>query len=34
MLRFQTPLTTAAREIIVYCLEVAADEIVELVRGP
>ena len=30
MLRFQTPLTAAAREIVVYCLEVAADEIVEL----
>src|SRR5262245_21735883 len=30
MLRFQAPLTTAAREIVVYCLEVAADEIVEL----
>jgi hypothetical protein len=30
MLRFQTPLTAAAREIMVYCLEVAADEIVEL----
>ena len=30
MLRFQTPLTAAAREIVVYCLEVAADEIVDL----
>lgn len=30
MLRFQTPLTAAAREIVVYCLEVAADEIIEL----
>jgi hypothetical protein len=30
MLRFQSPLTAAAREIIVYCLEVAADEIVDL----
>jgi hypothetical protein len=30
MLRFQTPLTAAAREIMVYCLEVAADEIVDL----
>jgi hypothetical protein len=30
MLRFQTPLTAAAREIIVYCLEVASDEIVDL----
>ena len=30
MLRFQTPLTAAAREIIVYCLEAAAFEIVEL----
>jgi hypothetical protein len=30
MLRFQTPLTAAAREIIVYCLEVAADEIIDL----
>jgi hypothetical protein len=29
MLRFQTPLTAAAREIIVYCLEVAADEILD-----
>jgi hypothetical protein len=30
MLRFQTPLTAAAKEIMVYCLAVAADEIVEL----
>jgi hypothetical protein len=30
MLRFQDPLTAAAREIIVYCLEVAADEILDL----
>ena len=30
MLRFQTPLTAAAREIMVYGLEVAVDEIVEL----
>jgi hypothetical protein len=30
MLRFQTPLTAAAREIIVFSLEVAADEIVDL----
>jgi hypothetical protein len=30
MLRFQTPLTAAAREIVVYCLEVAADEMVDL----
>jgi hypothetical protein len=30
MLRFQTPLTAAAREIMVYGLEVAADEIVDL----
>jgi hypothetical protein len=30
MLRFQTPLTAAAREIIVFCLEVASDEIVDL----
>src|ERR687891_1504290 len=30
MLRFQSPLTAAAREIIVYCLEVAADEIIDL----
>jgi hypothetical protein len=30
MLRFQTPLTAAAREIVVYCLAVAADEIVDL----
>jgi hypothetical protein len=30
MLRFQTPLTAAAREIIVYCLEVAAYEIIDL----
>jgi hypothetical protein len=30
MLRFQTPLTAAAGEVIVYCLEVAADEIVDL----
>jgi hypothetical protein len=30
MLRFQTPLTAAAREIVVYCLEVASDEIVDL----
>jgi hypothetical protein len=30
MLRFQTPLTAAAREMMVYCLAVAADEIVDL----
>jgi hypothetical protein len=30
MLRFQTPLTPAAREIIVYCLEISADEILDL----
>jgi hypothetical protein len=30
MLRFQTPLTAAAREIIVCCLAVAADEIVNV----
>ena len=30
MLRFQDPLTPAAREILVYCLEVAADEILDL----
>jgi hypothetical protein len=30
MLRFQTPLTAAAREVLVYCLHVAADETVEL----
>jgi hypothetical protein len=30
MLRFQTPLTAAAREIIVFCLEVASDEIIDL----
>jgi hypothetical protein len=30
MLRFQTPLTVAAREVIVYCLAVAADEIVDV----
>jgi hypothetical protein len=30
MLRFQTPLTAAAREILVYSLEVAADEIIDL----
>jgi hypothetical protein len=30
MLRFQTPLTAGAREIMVCCLEVAADEIVDL----
>jgi hypothetical protein len=30
MLRFQTPLTAAAREIMVYGLEVAADEIVDM----
>jgi hypothetical protein len=30
MLRFQTPLSAAAREIVVYCLRVAADEIVDL----
>jgi hypothetical protein len=30
MLRFQTPLTAAAREMLVYCLQVAADETVEL----
>ncbi len=30
MLRFQTPLTAAAREIIVYCLGVAADEIIDV----
>ena len=30
MLRFQTPLSAAAREIILHCLEVAADEIVDL----
>jgi hypothetical protein len=30
MLRFQTPLTAAAREIVVYCLAVAADEIVDV----
>jgi hypothetical protein len=30
MLRFQTPLTAAAREILVYGLEVAADEVVDL----
>jgi len=30
MLRFQTPLTAAAREIVVSGLEVAADEIVDL----
>jgi hypothetical protein len=30
MLRFQTPLTAAAREIMVYCLEVAANEIVDV----
>jgi hypothetical protein len=29
MLRFQTPLTAAAREMLVYCLHVAADETVE-----
>ena len=29
MLRFQTPLTAAAREILVSCLHVAADETVE-----
>jgi hypothetical protein len=30
MLRFQAPLTDAAREILVYSLEVAADEIIDL----
>jgi hypothetical protein len=30
MLRFQTPVTAAAREIMVCCLEVAADEVVDL----
>jgi hypothetical protein len=30
MLRFQTPLTAAAREIVVYCLAVASDEVVDL----
>ena len=30
MLRFQTPLTAAAREILVCCLAVAADEIVDV----
>jgi hypothetical protein len=30
MLRFQDPLTPAAREILIYCLEVAADEMVDL----
>ncbi len=30
MLRFPTPLTAAAREIMVYGLEVAADEIVDV----
>jgi hypothetical protein len=30
MLRCQTPLSAAAREIMVCCLEVAADEIVDL----
>jgi hypothetical protein len=30
MLRFQTPLTAAAREIVVYGLEVAADEIIDV----
>jgi hypothetical protein len=30
MLRFQTPLTAAAREIIVFCLEVASDEIIDV----
>jgi hypothetical protein len=34
MLRFQTPLTAAAREIVVYCLEVAADEIVDVYEDP
>jgi hypothetical protein len=30
MLRFQNPLSAAAREIIVYCLEISADEIFDL----
>jgi len=30
MLSFQTPLTAAAREIIVYGLKVASDEIVDV----
>jgi hypothetical protein len=30
MLRFQTPLTAAARQIIVCCLEVASDEIIDV----
>jgi hypothetical protein len=30
MLRFQDPLTPAAREILVYCLAAAADEILDL----
>jgi hypothetical protein len=30
MLRFQDPLTPAAREILVYCLAVAADEMIDL----
>jgi hypothetical protein len=30
MLRFPTPLSAVAREIIVYCLEVSTDEIVDL----
>jgi hypothetical protein len=30
MLRFQTPLTATAREIIVFCLEVASDEIIDV----
>jgi hypothetical protein len=29
MLRFQNPLTAAAREIIVYCLEISADEMLD-----
>jgi hypothetical protein len=30
MLRFQSPLSAAAREIIVYCLEISADETLDL----
>jgi hypothetical protein len=30
MLRFQTPLTAAAKAIIIYCLEISADEILDL----